>query len=371
LLEPWKAARAKFNQRLLARFGSGAYNTLLKVDIVRYFESVDHRRLAMLLRHARVPRSAIKHFMALLHFWFGGRRKGLPQSSEIFSLLGNVYLAEVDMILASAGVVYFRWMDDFYILASSTEEAERAEQILKDALEPLGLALHTGEKRVLVEGEDLEPYLQDKHAPWTRDSASRLAAAELALEDAQRVVQEIAAEVPVVDDRFVGALKTFGKRREQTALPAALAELPRRQHLSEQVVQYVKACDGVYADALVDVLQRSEPSDFMEAWAANALVDQELSESGLNFVRDRLVDRRSNPAARSYYALRLGQRGSAEDVSLLIDMLGESNSPFERRALVASLRNAPKALRNQVYLKVIEEDSRLKWTVEWVRAQAP
>ena len=104
----------------------GRRGYVIKIDIRRYFESIDHDYLKERLVH-RVADNKIKQLLlAIIDSYPPGINKGLPmgnQTSQYFALL---YLSDIDHYIKEKLRIkyYLRYMDDLLLIVQTKEEAK-------------------------------------------------------------------------------------------------------------------------------------------------------------------------------------------------------------------------------------------------------
>jgi group II intron reverse transcriptase/maturase/CRISPR-associated endonuclease Cas1 len=140
------------------------YRYVLDADVESFFDAVDHPRLFSKL-HALWPLDPV---VSLLEDWvrapvvFDGRRidrdRGLPQGGAVSPLLANLFLDELDEEVLGAGFRLVRYADDFVVLAKDLDEARRAQAVVREALDDLGLRLYP-EKTAVRSFDDGFSYL--------------------------------------------------------------------------------------------------------------------------------------------------------------------------------------------------------------------
>jgi group II intron reverse transcriptase/maturase len=128
-------------------------------DIRKYFDSIDHAKLMVLMRQ----RIGDKKILELIQRWLEagvlteGRlmptSEGTPQGGVISPLLSNIFLHLLDKVwnkrYKQLGKLV-RYADDFVVLCPTQQKAEESLKVLKRLLGRLGLELHP-EKTRLVE----------------------------------------------------------------------------------------------------------------------------------------------------------------------------------------------------------------------------
>ena len=114
---------------LLRRPDQAAY--CLKLDIRKYFQSVDHDVLKMKIRKLTEDELLLRHMDELIDSF----SQGLPIGNYPSQYFANYYLTGFDNWLESKGVLFVRYMDDVSIFGPTTEYLRALFQEIRHYLE--------------------------------------------------------------------------------------------------------------------------------------------------------------------------------------------------------------------------------------------
>lgn len=149
---------------------------VVDVDFKSYFDTIPHRGLVDELRKHVADNSVlglVEKFVQAdvlegLQHWTP--TAGAPQGAIISPLLGNLYLNELDHLLAAAGYEYTRYADDLVIQCRTREEADAALALVQQWVATRGLTLHPDKTRIVHvdEGFEFLGYRFIKHRRFPR-----------------------------------------------------------------------------------------------------------------------------------------------------------------------------------------------------------
>ena len=150
----------------------------LKCDIRRFFASVDHCLLLLLLRRQIHDRLTIKLLENIIGSFSVTTHRGIPLGNLTSQLFANVYLHELDRYVKHDLRVryYLRYCDDFVILTSSRSEAfDWAERIGAFLNNRLKMQLHPNKVTVRTweQGVDFLGYVLLPHATVLRTKTAK------------------------------------------------------------------------------------------------------------------------------------------------------------------------------------------------------
>lgn len=157
------------------------YAYALKLDVARYFPSVDHAILKQqIASHIKDPRVLWLFDTILDHsppfpltspmVYFPGddlftpleRRKGIPIGNLTSQFLANLYLDGLDHFIKQElrAAAYLRYVDDLVLLSNSKAQLHEWEQAIAEYLERLRLRVHPAKANVFTvyEGVDVLGY---------------------------------------------------------------------------------------------------------------------------------------------------------------------------------------------------------------------
>lgn len=163
--------------RRVDRLVKAGYKYTLDVDLKSYFDTIPHERLIAELRKYVADNRVIglvekflqaKVFDGLNH-WIPS--SGAPQGAIISPLLSNLYLNELDHLMAASGYEMTRYADDLVVQCRSREEAEAALAMIEQWTAERGLTLHPTKTKIVhvdEEGFEFLGYRFIKHRRFPR-----------------------------------------------------------------------------------------------------------------------------------------------------------------------------------------------------------
>jgi RNA-directed DNA polymerase len=136
------------------------YKYTVDVDLKSYFDTIPHDRLITELRKYVADNSVIglvekflqANVMDGMDSWTP--TNGAPQGAIISPLLSNLYLNDLDHMMAQAGHQMTRYADDLVIQCRTRTEAEAALEMVRRWTTERGLTLHPTKTKIVNVDED-------------------------------------------------------------------------------------------------------------------------------------------------------------------------------------------------------------------------
>ncbi|MBT7307473.1 MAG: RNA-dependent DNA polymerase [Gammaproteobacteria bacterium] len=167
------------------------YPYLLKLDIRKYFPSIDHQVLKGILRNRFKDRRLLQLLDRIVDYapqqqgvsqpLFPGddlltpleRRRGLPIGNLTSQVFANLYLDDFDHLIKEQLRVggYIRYMDDLFLFGDDKARLWAVHEALGHALEPLRLQLHPGKTHLHQSSErmDVLGMIVSRKRRWLRN----------------------------------------------------------------------------------------------------------------------------------------------------------------------------------------------------------
>ena len=166
--------------RRVDRLVKDGYKYTVDVDLKSYFDTIPHDRLLQELRKHVADNSVVELVEKFLQAqildgmdqWTP--TQGAPQGAIISPLLSNLYLTELDHLMASLGFEMTRYADDLVIQCQTREQAENALAQVQHWVTERGLTLHPTKTKIVhvdEEGFEFLGYRFIKHRRFPRQKS--------------------------------------------------------------------------------------------------------------------------------------------------------------------------------------------------------
>jgi RNA-directed DNA polymerase len=163
--------------RRVDRLLKKGYRYVLDVDLKSYFDTIPHNQLMAEVRKYVADSRVLGLIEAFLtaeimdgmQHWTP--QSGAPQGAVLSPLLSNLYLNDLDHLMAGEGFEMTRYADDMVIQCRSQEEAERALAMVQRWTAERGLTLHPTKTKIVdaeTDGFDFLGYRFVKHRRFPR-----------------------------------------------------------------------------------------------------------------------------------------------------------------------------------------------------------
>jgi RNA-directed DNA polymerase len=148
------------------------YRYTVDIDLKAYFDTIPHDKLLDRVRKHVADGRVLDLIEAYLkapileEMTSWSPEQGAPQGAVLSPLLSNLYLNDLDHLMASRGYEMTRYADDMIIQCRTPQDAERALAQVREWTESQGLTLHPTKTKVVdveTEGFDFLGYRFRKH----------------------------------------------------------------------------------------------------------------------------------------------------------------------------------------------------------------
>jgi hypothetical protein len=148
---------------------------VLSTDISDFYARIYHHRLENALQQATANQEAVRRLKVLLFRFADETSFGLPVGGNAARLLAEILLNRSDRLLVAHGVNFLRFVDDYYVFASSREQAQAALVSMSEFLLIEGLTLSRAKTRLMTrsEFERSSPMADDSAADSASESEAR------------------------------------------------------------------------------------------------------------------------------------------------------------------------------------------------------
>jgi hypothetical protein len=362
------------------------YAYVAATDIVDFFSRVYLHRLENAVAALSGDVLGTRCLMHFLEAWSDGTSYGIPTGPLASNFLAEALLVEVDQYLASCGITFVRWVDDYWMFANSEAEAFKAIFRLGERLNATqGLSLNASKTRMETTAAYLEWLDRDDPQAWRKqikallfadnDPYSQLDLDALTEEQMQaidavdaRAVLERALSGDLVDLDSVRFIVTFlSALRRPDLIDLVLDNLGRLVPVSSSIANFFDSMDEVEeADhrgagrmILEYIAGREFVPDFQAMWLLDPFT-KSANWNSLDLLRSVARDARNRFVRRQAF-LALRQSG---DRSALLDAksaLADSRD-WERRAILYACSRLPGDERDAVISQVGGHGR--EWTVD-------
>jgi hypothetical protein len=128
---------------------------VVAADIESFYERISMPRLRDSLLACSMDARTVTRIISLLEHWrCSGGDNGLPIGSNASRILAEAVLIPVDNALTSAGVDFYRFVDDYRLFAPDLQTAQAWLALLADRIEWLGFTLNA-QKTAIASAADL------------------------------------------------------------------------------------------------------------------------------------------------------------------------------------------------------------------------
>lgn len=176
VFDSYACRRGKGVHRAIDRYQQWAarYAYVLKLDVRKYFDSVDHVALKDQLSR-RIADRRVMDLLCLIIDQSPGLNpgRGIPIGNLTSQIFANVYLDDIDHFIKEqlGFCAYLRYVDDLVLLADDTRRLWAARDAIAGRMAGIGLELHPAKAQVYRSSERVEllGYHLSRERRWLRN----------------------------------------------------------------------------------------------------------------------------------------------------------------------------------------------------------
>lgn len=325
----------------------GGKRWMIKSDLTVYFDHVPHRLLLEEISALNPEPRLLPIIRKMLRSWASVPDLGLPQGPNASRVLANLYLLPVDRAMLNAGFSYYRYMDDFRVVASTKAEVVDGMRLLEQECRRRGLILSTA-KTSLLEGDEA---LRDGQHP-ERDEAQYWSEMKK-LQNERRSLRKILADslredghIDVSGMRF--SMWRLARIREYSVLRRILPRLEDLAPVASVVAAYLRffvmrdyVVSGV-ADFLED--EKRANSSFLVTWLLAAMLERPgpapLPDRWTRIAERRVKDRNQPAYLRAVAAVVFARGRRPADLAWIKTEVAREYDPVLMRGYAVALYSA-------------------------------
>lgn len=133
-----------------------SYEFVVSCDISNFYSRIYHHKLENAMQRATKHSGAPSEIIRILTEISGGTSYGLPVGGPASRILSELLLSDIDQLLKTNDIRFARFVDDYYLFASSKEEAYRHLVFLSEKLlRNRGLSLQKAKTKIVSSKEFL------------------------------------------------------------------------------------------------------------------------------------------------------------------------------------------------------------------------
>lgn len=320
---------------------------MIKSDLTAFFEHVPHRLLLDEISALNPDPRLVPIIRKMLRSWASVPDMGLPQGPNASRLLANLYLLPVDRAMLNANFTYYRYMDDFRILADSKSDVVEGMRLLEQECRRRGMILSTAKTKLLYgddalrdgqhpERDEAQYWFEIQQLPNERKLLKRILTRSL-LED---------GHIDVSGLRF--SLWRLARIREYSVLRRILPRLEDLAPVASVVAAYVRffVMRDYVVMGIADFLEdgKRAHSSFLTTWLLAAMLERPgpapLPDRWTRIGEQRVKDRNQPPYLRAVASIVFARSRRPADLSWIKAEIAREYDPLLLRGYAVALHSA-------------------------------
>lgn len=145
-VEQWKKMQYQLKKH------ASQYKYVIEIDILNFYDNIDIDFLCDKISavcKSNNEMNAVKELRKTLINFSNNKRNGIPQNSDVSSLLATFYLNQVDAYMFHHVPVYVRFMDDIRIFCDDVYTARKYLTLIEKELRRINLSLNSQKSKII------------------------------------------------------------------------------------------------------------------------------------------------------------------------------------------------------------------------------
>ncbi len=151
----WRAFREATSQEAA---NAPAGTIVVQTDVSSFYEHISHHYLENLIDDLFPDGRVGNQVVALLTKFSAGRSFGLPVGGQCARILAELFMNSIDHRMTHDGLRWYRYVDDYVLIADSNAEAYAGLAFLSHALADYGITLNKS-KTIMMTAKHYEEYV--------------------------------------------------------------------------------------------------------------------------------------------------------------------------------------------------------------------
>ncbi|NUM81431.1 hypothetical protein HUU42_11555 [bacterium] len=371
----------KMRDSLRYQHAKGA-NFYFFCDISGYFENIKIQSLLKRMKHyvGRNEIAYLKLLSEVLKTWQYADAQGIVQPHNASSILGKIYLAQVDSAFRFLGKNYHRYVDEFHIMAKSEEDLREISIQLSRELRQLGLNLNISKSKSFKNDEILVELDKDKDffdsVKYTREILKDFELSNVILtEKFEEILLDIKLGRDLDSRAFRYIIRKWQLDGNPKAINSCLEIFVKYVHLTVDITLYLRRFineqpyEQLIFQTIFDFLNSAENIyPWQQVWFL-ALLFENKNQIVIDsqFLWDIVHDQNQDELSIALAYLLLAKNLESHELFLIENTYYNTSSTLIKRAILFCMSKFTKSYKKTFYEEKDNDDLLIKFTKFFLR----